>query len=49
MIMKKAIFIPSMRYLSYWIMPNQFGDTNVSTNCENIAEAKQIIGKTEIE
>jgi hypothetical protein len=46
--MKTAEFIPNMKYLSYHILPNEFGDTNISTNCENINDAKKIIESTSV-
>ncbi len=44
--METAQFITGMRDLSYWILPNEYGDTHVSTHCENIKEALEIIATT---
>ena len=46
--MTDAKFIPGMNYLSYWIEPNEFGDTNVSKNCYSLKEAKTIIKETKV-
>jgi len=47
--MKRAEYIPNMRYLAYWTLPNEFGDEQTSTNCDSVEEAKAIILSTGVE
>jgi len=43
---KNAEYIPNMRYITYYVKPNEFGDEQISGDCETIKEALEIIKKT---